>query len=111
MYEVDDPTLDKKVKTLCDNFAGMCDDIRQFLHMDTSIYNVKERGNVINARPDSSASLRQNMAYGQLVEAKVFQQFDWGSDQANIEHYGTTEVPLLDLTAIKKVPISVYVGL
>ena len=40
----------------------------------------------------------------------MFKQFDYGSDAANIERYGTAIVPLIVLEKIQQVPIGMFVG-
>jgi len=41
----------------------------------------------------------------------VFKKYDYGSDAANIEKYGSKIPPSLNVGDIKKVPIAMFVGL
>ena len=111
MYEIRNPKFDTLMRTFCGTFSDLCSAITAFLNMESSPYNVKSREEVIDARPGSSASLNQIVHYGQLANSGVFKQYDWGSDKANIEHYGTKVVPLITLEKIKKVPVAMFVGL
>lgn len=100
------------MKTFCGTFGKICTDISKFLNMESSPYNVKAREEVIDYRPDSSASLKQIIHYAQLASnAGTFMQYDYGSDKENIAHYGTKVVPKIDLGKIKNVPIGMFVGL
>lgn len=78
--------------------------------MEGSPYNDHEREVVVDKRVSSSATIRQIMHYAQIFNSGVFKQYDWGSDSANIDHYGTKIIPLITLEKIKKVPIAFFVG-
>ena len=51
------------------------------------------------------------MHYGQLTKSGIFREYDYGSDQANIDHYGSKTIPLINLAKIAKVPVAMFVGL
>ena len=110
-YEIRNPTQDKLLKSFCGTFSGLCSGITAFLDMESSPYNVKEREEVQDARPGSSASLNQIVHYGQLADSGIFRQYDWGSDKKNIAHYGTKNIPVITLEKIAKVPVAMFVGM
>jgi len=47
--------------------------------------------------------------FGQMVESKLFQTFNWGSDAANEAHYGQKIPPLYDLNQVQ-VPTYLFSG-
>jgi hypothetical protein len=98
------------MKAFCGTFGPVCDGISKLLNLETSPYNDPEREQVVDARPGSSASIRQLIHYAQLVNEGIFMQYDWGNDSANIAHYGSKTVPLIVLELIAKVPVAMLVG-
>ena len=62
-YELNDPKTDKFMRGVCDLFGRVCTGIEQFFNIDYSPLNNVERTTVHNARPGSSASLRQVVHY------------------------------------------------
>ena len=59
--------------------------------------------------PDGS-STRPFVQYAQLhLLDNVFRKYDFGSDEDNIEHYGTAIPPAYDLSQIK-VPVALFAG-
>ena len=57
----------------------------------------------------SGTSLRSLNHYGQILNTKKFQRFDYGSS-GNTQHYNQKTAPLINLQNIKKVPIGMFVG-
>ena len=110
IYEFRDPKVDSALRGFCAMFASVCDALENWLNIGDSPYDDKERGDVLNARPGSSASLKQLIHYGQNMRSGEYKQYDYGSDAENIAHYGSKIVPVIVLESIKHVPISMFVG-
>lgn len=111
LYELKDSDTDSKMRAFCGTFASLCSAINSFLNIGPSPWNDPAICAVDDARPSSSASLKQVVHYGQIFDTGVFKQYDWGNDKENTEHYGNNIVPLLSLYTIDKVPIAYFVGL
>jgi len=108
-YELKNPAFDTLLRLFCNAFGAVCDGISSFFS-DATPWNSKERSVVESHRPASSASLKQLVHYGQNIQEGVFRQFDYGSDDANIQVYGTNIPPVLDIADIEWVHIAMFVG-
>jgi len=75
-----------------------------------SKWNDPVRSKIVSARPDSGASLKEILHYGQTFETGIYKQFDYGSDKKNTKRYGSNIIPTIPLHDIKHVPIAYFVG-
>ncbi|VDD90167.1 unnamed protein product [Enterobius vermicularis] len=55
----------------------------------------------------SGTSTANLLHWAQMVNSGKIQMYDYGSDEANRRHYGTTEVPLYNLTLVNS-PVILY---
>lgn len=110
-YEIKNPAFNKSMDLFCTYLDYVCTAVSKFLHMESSPYNVRDREIVVDKRPDNGASLKQIIHYAQFVVNGIWEEFDYGSDQANIAHYGTTTIPKMNLGNINSVPVGMFVGL
>lgn len=114
LWEIRSPHTDNAMHSFCFWFGSICDGITSLLKLDGSPYNNNTAEKVEEERPLSSASLLQLIHYGQIVESGEYKQYDFRSDQGNIDHYGTVNAPEIPLSAINaganQVPIGMFVG-
>jgi hypothetical protein len=54
--------------------------------------------------------LKQIVHYGQIAELDGFQQYDYGSDKANIAKYGTKDAPRIPIENLTEVPVAMFAG-
>ena len=72
LYEIRSPKQDAAMNAFCNQFGALCDAITSFISEGGSPYNVPEREAVCDARPASSASLKQIVHYGQIANSGIF---------------------------------------
>jgi len=74
-------------------------------------YDNPTADNLSNMELHSGASLKETLHYGQDALFNDFRQYDYGSDKENIKRYGSTTIPLIDLSKISRdIPMYLYVG-
>jgi hypothetical protein len=56
------------------------------------------------------ASVRSLSHYGQILIADKFQRYDYHNATKNLEEYGQSSPPEIDISSISQVPISMFVG-
>ena len=58
----------------------------------------------------SGTSMRCLAHYGQIMQSRVFQRYDYLSESSNLQAYGQTMPPVIQLSNIKTVPIAMFIG-
>lgn len=113
LYEVGDPDENPQMSSFCGNFLwkNVCNGLRNDSNAAPSEWNSVERSAVQNGRTHSNASVKEVVHYAQIVNANYFQQYNYGSDSSNRNHYGGTHIPQIPYQKIAKVPIAYFVGL
>lgn len=110
LYEIRDPKFDKALRGFCNLFSIVCNELTDWFELQ-SPYSDDTAWQLQQSRPSSSASSKQLIHYAQIIKNGVFRQYDYGSDAANKEKYGSRIVPLIPLSHIsQKLPIALFVG-
>ncbi|CAE7494966.1 LIPK, partial [Symbiodinium microadriaticum] len=95
------PKICRVVEKGCDIFLmALCGPT---LHVNAS------RIQVYVSETPAGTSMRNMMHWVQGVEVPTFQKFDWGSSEANMQHYGVGVPPLYDLSKLS-VPTALFAG-
>ena len=112
VYELRDPKTEKRLTKICQ--MQLLDDVCSLIDTWFSKmppYEDQTSWDLVSTLPQSSASIKQLIHYGQIIKTGVFKQYDYGSDEDNIAHYGNSTVPELNLDNIShEVPIAIFVG-
>lgn len=97
----------------CKNFIwkNICNGLRNDSTAEPSQWNDAARSAVKNSRTASNASVKEIVHYAQVVQAPHFQEYNYGGNSANRDHYGGTTIPQIPVEKIAKVPIAYFVGL
>ena len=108
-YEIGNPTELSAMTGFCSYFRPLCNSITYWFSLCTPSSDY-ERCLVDHGRQSSGTSLKELIHYAQIVNTGEFKLFDYGSDRANKEVYGSKTVPPIPIEDIKKVPIAYLVG-
>jgi len=92
----------------CTKFAFVCDAVTKKVHEP---YDNPAADDLYIKEVHSGSSLKQYLHYGQDALFNDFRQYDYGTDAENIKRYGSTTIPIIDLSKISKdIPMYLYVG-
>eukprot|EP00356_Strombidium_inclinatum_P013705 CAMPEP_0170494038 /NCGR_PEP_ID=MMETSP0208-20121228/14408_1 /TAXON_ID=197538 /ORGANISM="Strombidium inclinatum, Strain S3" /LENGTH=223 /DNA_ID=CAMNT_0010770027 /DNA_START=715 /DNA_END=1389 /DNA_ORIENTATION=+ len=92
-------------------FKFWCDQLDSFAYSDvTMMFNYPERQKFNNLNSIDGISLRQIAHYGQVIKDGFIADYDFGSEQANMQAYGTPSPKRYDLSTITDVPVAMFVG-
>ena len=72
-------------------------------------YNDVTRKTVSLSRSPQAASWKELNHFAQEAISGKFERFDYGPDE-NLVHYGQKTPPEIDITAIHRVPVAMFVG-
>jgi len=93
----------------CTKFRFICDDATKHVYHEK--YDNPEADALYISMVHSGSSLKQYLHYGQDALFNNFRQYDYGTDAENMKRYGSTTVPVIDLSKISKdIPMYLYVG-
>ena len=94
IYEIRDPKTEQELADICNlKFVSEVCDLMHNWFSKKSPYEDETAWELVESLPVSSAFLKQLIHYGQIIYSGDFKQFDYGNDNANIAHYGSTTVP------------------
>lgn len=109
VYEFFGEDWDASAGSFCTVFRDLCDNM--------AIQNVaiNERTNeliarISNMRKQPSASVKSIIHFSEIRVNDKFAQYDYLDEALNLQAYGQKTPPLIDLTKVKGVPISMFVG-
>ncbi|KAK0056478.1 lipase member K [Biomphalaria pfeifferi] len=95
--------------TLCNSNKLLCENILFLLGgFDYTSMN-QSRVPVYVAHNPAGTSVRDMLHWGQAINSKNFQHYDYGSASENMKHYGQPTPPLYDLRKVK-VPVAIFRG-
>ncbi|XP_013079898.2 lipase member K-like isoform X1 [Biomphalaria glabrata] len=95
--------------TLCNSNKLLCENILFLLGgFDYTSMN-QSRVPVYVAHNPAGTSVRDMLHWGQAINSKNFQHYDYGSASENMKHYGQPTPPLYDPRKVK-VPVAIFRG-
>ena len=112
VYEIRDPKTEQTLIDICSYriIQGFCNVIEDWFSKKPP-YEDQASWDLLQTLPQSSASVKQLIHYGQIIKTGVFKKFDYGSETENKKHYGSITVPELDLNNIPdELPLAVFAG-
>lgn len=97
------------VVTFCKALPTTCEYLDEGIwDMDATVDNTG-REYVKFANTPAGAGWKNVIHYAQIIKSSRFQRWDYGSDEENKKHYGSTEPPQYDLAKCS-VPTGIFTG-